>query len=88
MSGVKSLKDIDVYGKRVLIRVDFNVPLDSHGNISDDRRIKAALPTINYCIDHNACSITLVSHLGRPKGEYEEKYSLKHIQKRLERFLR
>ena len=87
MSGVKSLKDIDVYGKRVLIRVDFNVPLDSHGNISDDRRIKAALPTINYCIDHNACSITLVSHLGRPKGEYEEKYSLKHIQKRLERLL-
>ncbi|MDD2357623.1 MAG: phosphoglycerate kinase [Thiovulaceae bacterium] len=87
MSGVKSLKDIDVYGKRVLIRVDFNVPLDSHGNISDDRRIKAALPTINYCIDHNACSITLVTHLGRPKGGYEEKYSLKHIQKRLERLL-
>jgi phosphoglycerate kinase len=87
MSGVKSLKDIDVTGKRVLIRVDFNVPMDSHGNISDDSRIRAALPTINYCIDHNACSITLVSHLGRPKGEYDEKYSLKHIQKRLERLL-
>jgi len=87
MSGVKSLKDIDVYGKRVLIRVDFNVPLDSHGNISDDRRIKAALPTINYCIDHNACSITLVTHLGRPKGGYDEKYTLKHIQKRVERLL-
>lgn len=87
MSGVKSLKDIDLYGKRVLIRVDFNVPLDSHNNISDDRRIKAALSTINHCIDHNACSITLVSHLGRPKGGYDERYTLKHIQKRLERLL-
>lgn len=87
MRGVKSLKDIDVAGKRVLIRVDFNVPIDSDHNISDDRRIREALPTINYCIDHNACSITLVSHLGRPKGQYDEKYSLKHIVKRLERLL-
>jgi len=87
MRGVKSLKDIDVSGKRVLIRVDFNVPIDSHYNISDDRRIRAALPTINYCIDHNACSITLVSHFGRPGGKYDEKYSLKNIVKRLERLL-
>ena len=87
MMGVKSLKDIDVTGKRVLIRDDFTVPVDSHNNISDDRRIRAALPTINYCIDHNACSITLVSHFGRPKGKYEEKYSLKYIIKRLERLL-
>ncbi len=87
MGGVKSLKDIDVTGKRVLIRVDFNVPMDSHFNISDDRRIRAALPTINYCIDHNACSITLVTHLGRPKGEYDERFTLRHIQKRLERLL-
>ncbi len=87
MSGVKSLRDIDIEGKRVLIRVDFNVPVDAHNNISDDRRIKAALPTINYCIDHNACSITLVSHFGRPKGQYDEKYSLIHIRKRLERLL-
>ena len=87
MSGVKSLKDIDISGKRVLIRVDFNVPIDSQGNISDDRRIRSALSTINYCIDHNACSITLVSHLGNPKGGYEERYSLRHIQKRLERML-
>jgi len=87
MSGVKSLKDIDIEGKRVLIRVDFNVPVDEHNNISDDRRIKAALPTINYCIDHNACSITLVTHFGRPKGKYNEKYSLIHIRKRLERLL-
>ena len=87
MSGVKSLKDIDVEGKRVLIRVDFNVPVDSHNNISDDRRIRSALPTINYCIDNNACSITLISHFGRPKGKYDEKYTLKHIRKRLERLL-
>jgi phosphoglycerate kinase len=87
MHGVKGLRDIDVEGKRVLIRVDFNVPMDSHNNITDDRRIKAALPTINYCIDHNACSITLVTHLGRPKGKYDEKFSLKHVIKRLERLL-
>lgn len=87
MSGVKTLKDIDVSGKRVLIRVDFNVPMDANHVISDDRRIKEALATINYCIDHNACSITLVTHLGRPKGEYSEEYSLKHIVKRLERLL-
>lgn len=87
MKSVKSLKDIDVAGKRVMIRVDFNVPVDSHDNITDDRRIRAALPTINYCIDHKACSIILVSHFGRPKGRYNEKYSLKHILKRLERLL-
>jgi len=87
MQGVKSLKDIDVTGKRVLIRVDFNVPVDSQNNITDDRRIRSALPTINYCIDHNACSITLVTHFGRPKGAYDEKYSLKHVRKRLERLL-
>jgi len=87
MSGVQTLKDIDITGKRVLIRVDFNVPMDENFTISDDRRIRAALPTINYCIDHNACSITLVTHLGRPKGAYNEAYSLKHIVKRLERLL-
>lgn len=87
MRGVKSLKDVDIEGKRVLIRVDFNVPVDSHHNISDDRRIRSALPTINYCIDHNACSITLVSHFGNPKGGYDENYSLKYIRKRLERLL-
>lgn len=87
MGGVKSLRDIDVRGKKVLIRVDFNVPMDGQFNISDDSRIRAALPTINYCIDHNACSITLVSHLGQPKNGYDERFSLRHIQKRLERLL-
>jgi phosphoglycerate kinase len=87
MGGVKSLRDIDVTGKKVLIRVDFNVPMDGQFNISDDSRIRAALPTINYCIDHNACSITLVSHLGQPKGGYDERFTLRHIQKRLERLI-
>jgi phosphoglycerate kinase len=87
MAGVKSLRDIDVTGKKVLIRVDFNVPMDDQFNISDDSRIRAALPTINYCIDHNACSITLVSHLGNPKNGYDERFTLRHIQKRLERLL-
>jgi len=87
MAGVKSLKDIDVTGKKVLIRVDFNVPMDAQFTISDDSRIRAALPTINYCIDHNACSITLVSHFGNPKNGYDERFSLRHIQKRLERLL-
>lgn len=87
MSGVKSLKDVDLTGKRVLIRVDFNVPMDGHFNISDDSRIRAALPTINYCIDHNVGSISLVSHLGQPKGGYDVRYSLKHVHKRLERLL-
>lgn len=87
MNGVKSIKDIDVTGKRVLIRVDFNVPVDVDLNISDDSRMRAALPTINYCLDHNACSITLVTHFGDPKGGYEERFSVKHLQKRLERLL-
>lgn len=87
MSGVKSLKDIELSGKRVLIRVDFNVPMDEHYTIGDDSRIRAALPTINYCIDHKAASIILVSHLGRPKGIFDERYTLRHLQKRLERLL-
>lgn len=86
MQNVKSIREVDVKGKRVLIRVDFNVPMDSELNISDDTRIREALPTINYCIDNGAKSIILVSHLGRPKGRSEE-FSLKHILKRLERLL-
>lgn len=87
MSNVQSLKDVDLENQRVLIRVDFNVPLDSHLTITDDNRIKEALQTINYCIDHNAKSIILVTHLGKPKSGFEDKFSLKHIIKRVERLL-
>ena len=86
MQSVKSVRDVDVKDKRILIRVDFNVPMDSDFNISDDKRIREAIPTINYCIDNGAKHIILVSHLGRPKGK-DSKYSLKHIIKRLERLL-
>ena len=86
MQQTKSIKDIDLSDARVLIRVDFNVPMDKDFNISDDTRIREALPTINHCIDSNAACITLVSHLGRPKGK-DSKFSLQHILKRLERLL-
>jgi len=63
-----SIEDIDIKDKRVFIRVDFNVPLDEYGNISDDRRLRAVIPTINYAIGRGA-KVILGSHLGRPKGK-------------------
>ncbi len=81
-----SIKDLDLAGKKVFIRCDFNVPLDEFGNITDDRRIRAALQTIRYCLDHE-CAIILASHMGRPKGEVNEKYSLKPVAKRLHALL-
>ncbi len=73
---MKTIKDLDIAGKRVFIRCDFNVPVDGDGNITDDRRIRAALPTIRYCIDRD-CKIILASHYGRPKGEgFEPEFSL------------
>ncbi|KAA8707261.1 phosphoglycerate kinase [Helicobacter canis] len=86
MQQVKTIRDIDLSDKYILIRVDFNVPMDEDCDISDDTRIREALPTINYCIDNEPKSIVLVSHLGRPKGVQPE-FSLKHIIKRLERLL-
>lgn len=86
MQQTKSLKDISIKEKRALIRVDFNVPMDHEFNISDDTRIREALPSINYCVDGGAKSIVLVSHLGRPDKK-DSDYSLKHIIKRLERLL-
>lgn len=71
----KTVEDIDVAGKRVLVRCDFNVPFDAEGNISDPKRINEALKTIKYLVDNNA-KVILCSHLGRPKGEFNMKYSL------------
>ena len=82
-----SIKDLDLTGKKVFIRCDFNVPIDEFSNITDDRRIRSALATINYCLDHD-CAIILASHLGRPKGEVNEKYSLLPVQRRLHQLLK
>ncbi len=82
-----SIKDLDLRDKKVFIRCDFNVPMDEYGNITDDRRIRAALATINYCIDQR-CALILASHMGRPKGEFSEKYSLAPIQRRLHQLLK
>ncbi len=82
-----NIKDLDLSGKRVFIRCDFNVPMDEFGNISDDRRIRSALSTINYCLDQD-CSVVLASHLGRPKGEVNEKYSLLPVARRIQHLLK
>ncbi len=81
----KTLKDVDVKEKRVLVRVDYNVPLDEYGNIEDDTRIRASLPTVEYLLDAKA-KVILMSHLGRPKGR-DERYSLAPVAKRLSRFI-
>ena len=78
----KTIKDIDVSGKRVLLRVDFNVPLDDNGNITDDTRIRVEMPTIKYLLQHNA-KVIICSHLGRPNGEVNPKYSLLPVAKYL-----
>ncbi len=82
----KTLKGQNVSGKRVLVRVDFNVPMDEFGNIEDDTRIKASLPTIEYLLDARA-KVILMSHLGRPKGKKDPKLSLQPVAKRLSRYL-
>ncbi|MDK2919497.1 MAG: hypothetical protein PWQ37_2230 [Candidatus Petromonas sp.] len=82
MLNKKTVEDIEVKGKRVLVRCDFNVPINDNGNITDDTRIRAALPTINYLIENDA-KVILMSHMGRPKGEPNPKYSLEPVAKRL-----
>jgi len=82
-----NIKNLDLAGKKVFIRCDFNVPMDEFGNISDDRRIRSAIATINYCLDQD-CAIILASHLGRPKGEVNKKYSLAPVALRLHQLLK
>ncbi|MCD5415168.1 MAG: phosphoglycerate kinase [Clostridiales bacterium] len=78
----KTVRDVNVSGKKVVMRCDFNVPMDKEGNITDDMRIRGALPTINYLLQNNA-SVILMSHLGRPKGEAKAEFSLVPIAKRI-----
>ncbi len=82
----KTVKDIDLKGKKVFVRCDFNVPMDENQNITDNTRIKAALPTIKYLLEQN-CKIILASHLGRPKGEVKPEFSLKPVAKELSKLL-
>ena len=82
----KTIKDIDVKGKKVLVRCDFNVPLDENKNITDNRRIVGAIPTIKYLLD-NDCKVILCSHLGRPKGEVKKEFSLAPVAKELSKLL-
>ncbi|MCT4618493.1 MAG: phosphoglycerate kinase [Marinisporobacter sp.] len=82
----KNIEDIQVKGKKVLARCDFNVPMDENKNITDDIRIRAALPTIKYLVEQGA-KVVLMSHLGRPKGEPNQKYSLEPVAKRLAELL-
>lgn len=82
----KTIKDIDLKGKKVFVRCDFNVPMDEERNITDNTRIKAAIPTIKYLLEQN-CKIILASHLGRPKGEVKPEFSLKPVAKELSKLL-
>lgn len=86
MLNKKSVEDLNVAGKRVLVRCDFNVPLDENKNITNDNRIVGAMPTIKYLVDNNA-KVILCSHLGRPKGEFNDKFSLKPVAVRLSKYL-
>ena len=83
---MKTIKDIDIDGKKVFFRVDFNVPLDEHQNITDDARIRAVLPTLQYALDHQA-KLIVASHMGRPEGKKVPELSLAPVAKRLGRLL-
>ena len=82
----KTVRDIDLKNKKVLVRCDFNVPLDDNQNITDNTRVVAALPTIKYLLENN-CAVVLCSHLGRPKGEFKPEFSLKPVAAELSKLL-
>jgi len=86
MINKQSIRDVDVSGKRVIMRVDFNVPLDKEGHITDDTRIRAALPSIEYVLNQNS-KLILMSHLGRPKGQVKEDLRLAPVGRRLSELL-
>ena len=84
----KTIMDVDVAGKKILLRCDFNVPQDkATGEITSDKRIVAALPTIRYLLDKKGAAVIACSHLGKPKGEWKEKLSLAPVAKRLSELL-
>ena len=82
----QTIRDIDFHGKKVFLRVDFNLPLDAEGNITDDSRIIASLPTINYLLD-NGAKLIIASHMGRPKGQYIDSLRLDSVARRLEKLI-
>lgn len=86
IEGIRFVDENNIYGARVLMRVDFNVPVDEVGQILDDRRIRAVLPTINFLLDEK-CQVVLISHMGRPKGKKIERLSLAPAARRLSRLL-
>jgi triosephosphate isomerase len=81
-----TIEDVQLENKKIIVRVDYNAPIDENGNITDDTRIVATLPTIKYLMERN-CKIILISHLGRPKGKVDKKYSLRPVAKRLSELL-
>lgn len=86
MFNKKTIEDIDLKNKKVIVRVDYNVPLDSDLNVKDNTRIKLSLPTLNYLLSQN-CKVILMAHLGRPKGEVVDKYRLTPVAKELEKLI-
>ncbi|MCP4652383.1 MAG: phosphoglycerate kinase [Candidatus Omnitrophica bacterium] len=83
----KTIKDLDLVDKKVIVRVDFNVPLDDSGSVNDEARIKAAMPTIQYILNHGASKVILMSHLGRPKGVVVDSLRMDPVAKELARLL-